>query len=508
MKNEEKKHGSAAGHFLAEFHSGLTVERARTMAGQAVGSIWSQVEAGQPIPRQAMAILCELTAHGDPEVAQAGVTALFPGLIERLNDSFAPEAPGLYVQVFGRVIDYYRRRPEAALLDETLNRFGLRTISDLAARHERIKSRRAVPADEWREARKVLFLSRVTIGADVAVTSVLMDGLRKVMPRAEFVLLGSRKLGELYGGDPRIRVREIAYQRGGSVLSRLTSWRDVIAAVNEERIGLAPGELWVVDPDSRLTQLGLLPLLDDERSYFFFPSREYGEAPEASLGQLASAWVSELTGEPGPSWSFLALPEKYRRMGEEIAGKARSSGATRIATVSLGVGGNEEKRLSTEFERDLIRHLTDRYCVILDKGAGPEERRLIDELTAGLKSEGKTIVEATEENWSRILAGDAIQAHVLTWEGGIGSLAGLIAASDRYVGYDSSGQHLAAAMQVPSLTVFVTNNPPVFAERWRPYGQGDNRVFRVDDKGMGGNEVMGRMGRMGPMGPMGPMGEV
>ncbi|MFM8392397.1 MAG: glycosyltransferase family 9 protein, partial [Acidobacteriota bacterium] len=59
---------------------------------------------------------------------------------------------------------------------------------------------------------------------------------------------------------------------------------------------------------------------------------------------------------------------------------------------------------------------------------------------------------------------------ILTWRGGIGSLAGLIAASDQYVGYDSSGQHIAAALGIPGTTYFSSTNPAIFAKRWAPFG--------------------------------------
>jgi ADP-heptose:LPS heptosyltransferase len=55
----------------------------------------------------------------------------------------------------------------------------------------------------------------------------------------------------------------------------------------------------------------------------------------------------------------------------------------------------------------------------------------------------------------------------------------LIAASDRYIGYDSAGQHIAAAIRVPTLTIFVNSNSATFAERWRPYGPGIIEVFNV-----------------------------
>jgi len=43
-------------------------------------------------------------------------------------------------------------------------------------------------------------------------------------------------------------------------------------------------------------------------------------------------------------------------------------------------------------------------------------------------------------------------------------------ASDVYVGYDSAGQHIAAALGVPTVSVFTAAAPERHAERWRPYG--------------------------------------
>src|SRR5262245_56207613 len=87
-------------------------------------------------PRDAVTLLCEITSNDNQEVARAGVRALFPGLIERLNDSFDPAACDLYDRIFAQVIDYYRRFPQARLpqtreFDEALRGFGLMNEADL-----------------------------------------------------------------------------------------------------------------------------------------------------------------------------------------------------------------------------------------------------------------------------------------------------------------------------------------------------------------------------------------
>ena len=48
----------------------------------------------------------------------------------------------------------------------------------------------------------------------------------------------------------------------------------------------------MIDPDSRLTQLGLLPVCPEER-YHLFESRAYGGDTDRSLPELAAAWAAE-----------------------------------------------------------------------------------------------------------------------------------------------------------------------------------------------------------------------
>jgi ADP-heptose:LPS heptosyltransferase len=461
--------------------------------------------------RGAVTLLCEITASENQQIARAGVQALFPALVERLNDSFDPAACKLYDRIFAQVIDFYRRLPEAREFDQALRNFGLMNETDLLTRKSRISNPQSRISNLKSPISKILLLSRVTLGADVAVTSVIIAKLQRLLPQAEFVLLGSGKLRELFGGDPRVRVREIKYERGGGVLSRLTSWIDVLEAVNDEVRGLKPDEFWLVDPDSRLTQLGLLPLLKDERNYFFFESRSYqGRKPAddpnpqfairkpQSIGQLALLWLDEITGATGEAFPYVALPVEHQNFGQSIREKLRRAGASHIVAISLGVGGNPRKRISDEFELELINHLIADSALILDKGASAEERDQINRIVATLRANSKTVVEINEQNFADVISQEKIEADAVTWDGGIGAFAGLIAASDGYIGYDSAGQHIAAALAISTLTVFVNSGSTTFAERWRSYGSGLIEVLNVDAARMSNdanqslvNELMG-----------------
>jgi ADP-heptose:LPS heptosyltransferase len=59
-------------------------------------------------------------------------------------------------------------------------------------------------------------------------------------------------------------------------------------------------------------------------------------------------------------------------------------------------------------------------------------------------------------------------------------LAGLMGESDLYIGYDSAGQHIAAALGVPCIDVFAGYSSPRMLDRWRPTGRAQTRIVAVD----------------------------
>jgi ADP-heptose:LPS heptosyltransferase len=278
----------------------------------------------------------------------------------------------------------------------------------------------------------VFVLSRVTLGADVAITSVLLAAVKMRFPSAEIVFVGPRKNYELFAGDPRIRHAEIGYVRGG-LRQRLAVWSEL------KQLFAAPDGV-IVDPDSRLTQLGLLPVCSEDR-YYFFESRAYGSETRLALPELAAAWASETFGVAGAK-TYLALETASRQTGS--------------IAVSLGVGDNPAKRLPDPFEEELLRLVAATGAPIsIDKGAGGEEARRVE--------------RAVERSG----------AQATYWAGSFAGFASIIAGSRLYAGYDSAGQHVAAAAGVPLIGVFAGFPAPRMFERWRPVGDRCH-VIRVE----------------------------
>jgi ADP-heptose:LPS heptosyltransferase len=143
-----------------------------------------------------------------------------------------------------------------------------------------------------------------------------------------------------------------------------------------------------------------------------------------------------------------------------------------LAVVNLGVGENPEKRLRDPFEISLLLLLLQVGCrVVLDRGTGEEELLRTGNLIRGLRDQGRAVAPVGSP--------DGSQAEVLTWEGSLSGLAGLIQVADLYVGYDSAGGHIAAALGVPAIDVFAGAVSVRMRERWSPWGRRPARVIPV-----------------------------
>ncbi len=282
----------------------------------------------------------------------------------------------------------------------------------------------------------VYVLSRVTLGADIKITSIVLDAMKRRFPEAHVILVGNRKSAELFTLDARIEHFNVQYPRSGPVSER-------IAFGEQLREQLSARHSIVVDPDSRMTQLGLIPVCDPER-YFHFPSRTSGGTPtdEANLTRLTEQWVQE-TFETDAS-AFIA-PE---RVPNDTPGPR--------AAVNFGVGENESKRIPGDFEAHVIQTLAARFATVwVDRGAGGEEAARV---TAAVGAAG-------------------CSEQVRFWEGSLAGFASVIAQSDLYVGYDSAGQHAAAAAATPLITVFAGAPNRRFRKRWSPSGPGPIHII-------------------------------
>lgn len=434
--------------------------------------------------RESIKALGSMALSKDEATAKAATRSLFAALVEPLADSFHPRAVSIYNRLFAQLIDSCRKTDAGHMLAEELTNFQLLDEQDLLARAERLRTVTGFYSDanREREIKRVLVLSRVTLGADVAVTSVVIERLKREFPTSEIVLVGARKAAELFGGDARLSFKEIAYRRAGTLIERLLAWIELVALARELTGDLKPDDYLIVDTDSRLTQLGLLPLAGN---YLFFPSREYGYETTDSLGELTAAWLNEVFGAQEAILPRLNLKSSDRNAAAALVNRIKERGARPVVTINFGVGENPLKRINDEFEKSLVASLIEEGAsVILDKGAGEEERRRADAAIAHAAQLNRAtgplrVLEIDEARLAELLSSDALDAELLVWSGRIGLLAALISESDLYIGYDSAGQHIAAAAGVACIDVFAGFASPRMLDRWRPAGAGQSRVIPV-----------------------------
>jgi ADP-heptose:LPS heptosyltransferase len=463
--------------------------------------------------------LTRLALSTETDVAELATRAIFASLVERLADSFEPDAARLYNLVFSQIIQLCRSDSRAAALDRELTGFGLLSEEDLLGRAEGLnRAPRLVTSDLEHSLKRVIVLSRVTLGADVAITSVILERMKLLFPSAEIVLVGGKKTSELFGGDRRLQFKHIDYRRGGTLIERLLAWIDLLASVRELSSGLSDGEFLVIDPDSRLTQLGLLPVTKtgdrgqgtgfrvsgselksgELPNYLFFPSREYGSTTTKSLAQLASDWLDEIFGVSETTLPRVSLKREDIDVARQLAAQLRGDRSRRLVAINFGVGENPFKRVGAEFEVSLINHLAqDGVSIILDKGASVEETGLVDKIVADATSLGLDrrvrSIEVTEATLIEHLDATHLDADILVWNGRIGMLAALISESDLYIGYDSAGQHIAAALGVPCIDVFGGSSSPRMLDRWKPMGPAESQVVPFDARSANAMDVLERV---------------
>jgi hypothetical protein len=427
-------------------------------------------------------LICEMaTTFQDRDLSRAVSAAFFSVTIEELCDDYEDFQFEAYSQVMSQVISYCRQIPAGEKIDRYLNRYHLLSADDIYSRAGRIHNQQYRFRMESKAVRQIYLLSRITVGADVAIVSVIIQRLSVLFPNAQITLLGSLKLGEIFGGNPRLRIKEAAYTRGGGLLERLERWCDVVDMLDEESAADGGQEVLVIDPDSRMTQLGVLPICEEE-NYLYFNS--HGDLPSAGnpcMAELANAWLDGVFGRSEFCYPAVWLDAGVLHYAGNLTHSLRQNGCRRICTVNFGVGGNPRKRLGLDFEKKLICKILKEphSVVILDEGFGPEELAASGAIIEAVKLAGYAVgriqfKESVAENFSHGL---------LTAECTIGQIAALIGSSDEFIGYDSACQHIAAAIAVATVTVFAGSNNPHFIRRWSACGNTACKVVHVDTQG-------------------------
>jgi len=234
----------------------------------------------------------------------------------------------------------------------------------------------------------------------------------------------------------------------------------------------------LVDPDSRISQLGVLPFTHSDNYLFFNSRRSDSSLRNLCMAELANRWVDDVFASPGFCYPAIWTPPAVRSKARIIVESLRAVGCRRIIAVNFGVGANPRKRLSDEFEAKLLRSIlkSPRTVVLLDRGFGEEELSRSEALLDSTRQGG---YRASSERFADCRLDDMSHG-VIGMQCDIGQVAALIAECDEFIGYDSACQHIAAAAGTPTLTVFAGSNNMNFVRRWSACGDTRCKIVHVN----------------------------
>jgi len=396
----------------------------------------------------------------DDALRRDGIRALFAEVVEPLNDGFDPGARALQARVFARVA--WTLATDHEPLRRALAEAGIHDERALHRRHDRVRHRDAPLAGD--RPRQVVIPSRVTLGADILITSVLAQRCHRAWPEAAIVIAGDPKLGGLLGGLPGVRIAPLRYPRRGPLADRFASWLGLRTLVDELAADV------VLAPDSRIDQLGLLPVIDEERYRLWENTQEEPTRPR-SLARLVDRWsarILEQRADP-PCRPRVAFDAPTAAVAERW--RACLDGAW--CAVKLDHGGNPDKALGPEAEGRILTHLREQgWRILIDYGFGDEEMAANDAL---LQAVGWAPLEVDDSGRGgtpvgRLTAGAIASAEVVRFHGSIAGWAAAVSACHHAVSYDSVGHHLAAALGIPLTSVFTGHRNDAFPVAWCPTG--------------------------------------
>ncbi|TVR08717.1 MAG: hypothetical protein EA401_13590 [Planctomycetota bacterium] len=415
--------------------------------------------------RGPVADLVQAANSTDEQLRTAALKAVFAQVVEPCNDRLDRAGRNAYAAVFPAIVwaacmaDPGLRDAcaQAGIVDEQACYRGY------ARRRQRGHAPQSLnlPA----KVRRVLVLSRVTIGADILLTSLLCQRVHQAFPQAEVVVVGDGKLQGLLGGWPWLRVCPLRYQRRGGLSERLHSWLALREVQESERPDC------VLSPDSRLDQLGILPVADDDHCYALWENIQDQEQPQ-SLADLLDAWACTLFALPHesvvhPSLAWDETTTAAHGQWQECLQGRRS------CACKWDHGGNPLKALPQMAEVQIMRHCMEQgWFLVVDRGFGDEERAASDAL---LRAGGWDCLDVDEDGVIGVrpedltpsqLAGHAI----LRFHGSIAGWSALQAACGLTLAYDSVGHHLAAASGVPVISICTGHSHANFPIAWQPRG--------------------------------------
>jgi ADP-heptose:LPS heptosyltransferase len=249
----------------------------------------------------------------------------------------------------------------------------------------------------------------------------------------------------------------------------------VLEAVSQENADL------VVAPDSRLDQLGLLPVCAAE-CYLLWENLQPEGAPVESLATLLDKWLAQTFNlPPEPA---IVPKVAFSPTAQAVQLHLRSAfGVKPIVAVKLDHGGNPAKALPRAAEVHILTTLRERgWRILLDRGFGSDELANSDSLLQEAGWTAYDIDDSTKNlgfSIESLQSGQLADQNLIRFHGSIGGWAAALACCGHAISYDSVGHHLAGALGIPVTVAFTGFSDPGFPIAWQPRGHAPITVIQI-----------------------------
>lgn len=462
-----------------QFQTGSTEISPAVLAQDVSHSFMKQVAERIKPDFRAISLLCEISLYKNSfQVRTEGIFALYKNIIEVLCDDFSSRYAELCNHVLLHMVDFMCDRKEGVRLKKLLGDLQLNR-DDLLKRYQRIKDREPLGSSLKSSIKKIFVLSRVTVGADIAMTSIIVHRLLDSFPRAEIVVCGPNHIPEFFYGLSRLNWLKFHYQRDGGLPGRFSGFTSLYQLMKKEWHGSNLQRVLFFDTDTRLSQLGLLPLFNEE-NYCYFPSRVDQPSDAVRLSDMVNKWLNFLLSEDKYTAPRISIRPAHSATVHSFLGQF--PGKTKKIVLNFGVGNDNRKRLNDPFEERLVFNLLQNKnaLVILDSGIHPNEQERAWKLMEKIGDYDFHTAVISEKN----LASRKIpfKHGFICVQERIGTLSALIDQADVFFGYDSCCQHIATARKVNSVICFTGAPNDRFFQRWRPVNtSGSTQTIRIKD---------------------------
>ena len=439
------------------------------MTATELGRAVMEASAGSNAFRHNARSLASLAFSGNRAVATEASRVVLSQIVQPLVDRFCQDACDC-LAVFMAEAVHAPRSPIGSAIAE----LGYPTPEHLFERYrmlERGELEKQVDSDD---VEKAVLISRADLKGDIAATGPILSCAMRAFENADIEIVGPRTNCLLIGPSYRLERSVVSFSHNGTLGNQLRAWVRLRAKVASAIQGYDSGRWLVVDPDSWMTQFGLLPVADD-RYCRYFDSRSYAEQSTATMAVLASEW--------GNQWFFWggfdALPFIVLGYGPENGSFCLSRESRgKLAGVSFSVDGHEEARLGADFEDRLMELLRRRgYQTVFDTGREADDRtNALERIRAfgGSKSHLKVASDASNN-----------RAQLLTCGNTIPNFSGWAKLASVYIGYDSAISHAVGSVGVPSLHLSVGAPNSTYRFRWTPTSYSEVVTIPADNSSDG-----------------------